>query len=146
VIELDERGFRVAVVADELINGRALGFDALAVLERGGWGVIALPPAWYAPALAASLLEQIAEHVQEFHRHGYGIVRIGERDGLDEAIEAVGVPALERIPARDPVQLAAALDERARLVAPRDAAAHQRDRSRRDPGRLDPGRRDPSRG
>jgi hypothetical protein len=130
VIELDERGFRVAVVVDELINGQAAGFDLLAVLERGGWGVIALPPAWYAPALATNLLEQVAEHVQEFHRHGYGIVQIGERDGLDAAIEAVGVPALDRVPARDRAQLAAALDARARAVAPRDAAAHQR-----DPGR-----------
>ena len=129
MIELDERGFRVAVVADELINGRSAGFDALAVLERGGWGVIALPPAWYAPVLAANLLEQIAEHVQEFHRYGYGIVQIGERDGLDEALEAVGVPSLDRIHAHDPGQLAAALAERARAVTPRDAAAHQRDPS-----------------
>lgn len=130
MIELDERSFRVAVVADELVNGGAAGVDLLAVLDRSGWGVIALPPAWYDAALASPLLEQIAEHVQEFHRHGYGLVQIGERDGLDAAIEAVGIPPLERIRAREPAELAAALGERTGAIAPRDAAAHQRDRRR----------------
>jgi hypothetical protein len=127
VIELDDRGFRVALVADELINDRAAGFDVLGVLDRGGWGVIALPPAWYETPLAGPLLEQIAEHVQEFARHGYGIVQIGERAGLDAALAAVGVGDLPRVPAEGAEQLADALAGHARAVAPRDAAAHQRD-------------------
>jgi hypothetical protein len=128
VIELDDRGFRVALVADELINDHAAGFDLLAVLDRGGWGVIAMPPAWYGAELSAPLLEQVAEHVQEFQRHGYGIVQIGDRDGLEAALEGVGVSRLDRLEVRDAEQLAAGLAQRARAIEPRDAAAHQRDR------------------
>jgi hypothetical protein len=126
VIELDDRGFRVALVADELINEPAAGFDLLSVLDRAGWGVIAMPPAWYDAPLAAPLLEQVAEHVQEFSRHGYGIVQIGDRAGLEAALTAVGVGPLDRLEARSPAQLAADLAERAGAIAPRDAAAHQR--------------------
>jgi hypothetical protein len=128
VIELDDRSFRVALVADELINQPSAGFDLLGVLDRAGWGVIALPPAWYGPELAEPLLEQVAEHVQEFQRHGYGIVQLGDRDGLDAALAAVGLTRLDRLEADGPEALAAALEQRARAVAPHDAAAHQRDR------------------
>ena len=126
MIELDDRSFCVALVADELLNDNAAGFDVLGVLDSSGWGVIALPPAWYGPALAAPLLEQVAEHVQEFHRHRYAIVQIGERDGLAQALEAAGMPQPDRIEAHSADQLARALGERVRSVAADDAAWHQR--------------------
>jgi hypothetical protein len=86
----DARGFRVAVIADELVNPGAGGLDALAVLEREGWGVIQLPPAWYPDHVALPLLEQVAEQVEEFTRHGYAAVLVGAREGLAEALAAAG--------------------------------------------------------
>lgn len=125
-MENDDRGFCVAVVADDLINEVAGELDVLGILDRAGWGVIALPPAWYQPEVATPLLEQVAEHVEEFARHGYAVVLIGDRAGLGEALAGVGVAAPDRLEARDPGQLAAALGERARAVRPQDAAAEQR--------------------
>jgi hypothetical protein len=90
-VDVDERGFRVALVADELVNPGAGGFDALAVLRQEDWGAIQLPPAWYPAEVAAPLLEQIAEHADEFARHGYQLVLLGDRPGLNEALRRLGV-------------------------------------------------------
>ena len=85
-MDVDERGFRIALVADELVNPAADGIDALEILHEQDWGVIQLPPAWYPADVAAPLLEQIAEHVEEFARHGYQLVLIGARPGLEDAL------------------------------------------------------------
>ena len=119
----DERGFRVALVAAELVNPPAGGLDALAVLEAEGWGAIVLPAAWYPDDVAGPLLEQVAEQVEEFARHRYDVVRVGDRAGLAEALAALGVappPAL-RDP-RDTADVRAFLQSRP-AVAPRSAAA-----------------------
>jgi hypothetical protein len=94
-MEGDERGFRIALVASELVNPNAHdgGFDALAILTEAGWGVIQLPAAWYPDEVAAPLLDQIAEEVDEFARHGYDVVRIGDRAGLAEALTNLNLPA-----------------------------------------------------
>jgi hypothetical protein len=97
-MEGDERSFRVAIVAAELVNPPPGGLDALAVLERNGWGVMALPADWYPDDVAAPLLEQVAEQVDEFARHGYDVVVIGSRPGLDAALAKFGgdpPPALD---------------------------------------------------
>src|SRR5690242_12039265 len=86
IVDVDERGFRVALVADELVNPEADGVDARGVLRDEDWGVIQLPPAWYPADVSAPLLEQIAEHVEEFARHDYQLVLIGKREGLKEAL------------------------------------------------------------
>jgi hypothetical protein len=90
-MDVDERSFRIALVADDLVNPEADGFDALEVLREEDWGVIQLPPAWYAQDVAAPMLEQVAEHVEEFARHGYRIVLVGNRPGLADALRRVGV-------------------------------------------------------
>jgi hypothetical protein len=90
-VDLDERGFRIALVADELVNPDAGEFDALEVLREEDWGAIQLPPAWYPDDVATPLLEQIAEHVEEFARHGYQIVLLGDRPGLEHALARLGV-------------------------------------------------------
>jgi hypothetical protein len=90
-MDVDERGCRIALVADELVNPAAGGFDTLDVLHQGDWGAIQLPPAWYPDEVAAPLLEQIAEHVEEFARHGYQIVLLGGRPGLEDALDRVGI-------------------------------------------------------
>jgi len=115
----DERSFRVALVAAELVNPAPGGLDALAILERNGWGVMALPAGWYPDAVAAPLLEQVAEQVDEFARHGYDVVLIGARAGLGEALDKLGrerPPTLEQ--PRDEPELEAFLHASA-TAAPR---------------------------
>ena len=90
-MDVDARSFRIALVADDLVNPEADGFDALEVLRQEDWGVIQLPPAWYTQDVAAPMLEQVAEHVEEFARHGYRIVLVGNRPGLADALSRVGV-------------------------------------------------------
>ena len=77
-------------MAAELLNPGPGGLDALAVLEAEGWGAIQLPAAWYPDDVAAPLLEQVAEQVDEFARHGYDVVLIGERAGLEAALAKLG--------------------------------------------------------
>lgn len=96
-MDIDERGFRVAVVADDLVNPAAGGFDSLEVLRDEGWGAIQLPPAWYPQEVAAPLLDQIAEHIEEFGRHDYQLVLVGDRPGLAEALDRIGVALPERV-------------------------------------------------
>ena len=92
----DERSFRVAVVASELANG---DLDVLGLLERAGWGVIVLPPAWYSADVANGLLVQFAEHIEEFVRHGYRVVCIGSCDALSVPLGELGVELPETITA-----------------------------------------------
>ncbi len=125
-MELDVRSFCVALVADELINEGAAGFDLLGLLDRTGWGVIALPPGWYPEAVAGPLLAEVADHVYEFSRNGYAIALIGQRAGLEAALARVGIAAPEPIDPCHPVPLEAALAAAAADRAPHDAAAGQR--------------------
>jgi hypothetical protein len=125
-MDRDDRSFCVAVVADELVNEGAAGFDVLGVLDRAGWGVIVLPPAWYEDAVAAPLLDQVAEHLHEFARHGYAIALVGERAGLADALAGAGIALPDSIVPREASQLEAALAARAADLAPRDAAGVQR--------------------
>jgi hypothetical protein len=82
----DERGWRMALVPDALINppartGAALP-DVLGMLKSSGYGLLQLPP----PGKHALLLAVIADQVAEYAHHGYAVVAIGLRgksgDGL----------------------------------------------------------------
>jgi hypothetical protein len=90
-VELDARCLRVAIVQGELLNpgGRV---DALTVLEEEIWGAIQLPASDYPDDVAEPLLDQVAEQAEEFARHGYRLVLIGDRAGLAEALARHGVP------------------------------------------------------
>jgi hypothetical protein len=101
----DERGYRVALIADELVNPRASGVDGLAALEAAGWGAIQLPSRDYPDDVAAPLLELVAEQTEEFTRHGYTVAVIGRRPGLDEALAAYGVSGLPSIEPRSTAAL-----------------------------------------
>jgi hypothetical protein len=90
-MQRDERGFRVALVANELVNSPPERLDALAVLERAGWGAIVLPPSWYPDDVAAELLDHVAEQVEEFARHGYELVCVGLCPALEDALARVGL-------------------------------------------------------
>ena len=93
----DRRSYRVALVADRYLNPPKGGLDAVPILLEAEWGAMQLPADDYTSAVARPLLEQVAEQVEEFHRRGYDTVIIGRREGLDEALEAAGVPRLDRI-------------------------------------------------
>jgi hypothetical protein len=79
------------------VNPPARGLDVIPILLEADWGLIQLPADVYPREVAGLLLEQVAEQTEEFHRHGYDVVVIGRRAGLDEALASAGVPHLERI-------------------------------------------------
>jgi hypothetical protein len=93
----DERSYRVALVADRYVNPAPGQPDGLAVLAAAGWGVMQLPDDGYPAEVARQLLAGIAEQVEEFSRHGYAFIVVGERDGLAEALALVGVAVPDRI-------------------------------------------------
>jgi hypothetical protein len=97
-VEADERGFKVALIADDLVNPDG-GVDGLAALAAAGWGAIQLPSSGYPDEVAGPMLEQVAEQAEEFARHGYVLAVIGRRAGLAEALAAYGLGGL---PALDP--------------------------------------------
>jgi hypothetical protein len=124
--EIDLRGFRVALVADDLINGDRAGFDVLGALDQAGWGVMLLPPAWYPDAAAGPLLDAVADQVHEYSRHGYALALVGERAGLEAALARAELPVPAPVPAATAAELRAGLAAVASALAPSDAAAAQR--------------------
>src|ERR1700733_1653268 len=99
-MEGDLRSFRVALVNDEYVNplfseqsgDSARSVDGLGVLSGAGWGVMALPSADYPEAVVESLLVEIAEHAEEFDRHGYDLVLVGRPTAaLARALDVAGV-------------------------------------------------------
>ncbi len=121
-MENDERGFRVALIADELVNPRDGGVDGLAVLERAGWGAVQLPSADYPDAVAGPLLEQVAEQAEEFARHGYVLVIVGRRDGLAEALAGYGITSLPAVEPESAEQLERFLDTAGAAAQPSSQA------------------------
>jgi len=96
-VKPDERSFRIALVADRYLNPPAGGLDGLAVLAEAGWGVLQLPTGDYPAELAARILAEVAEQLEEFSRHGYDFVVVGECDGLPGALAAVGMAVPDQI-------------------------------------------------
>lgn len=93
----DERSYRIALVADCYVNPGPGQLDGLAVLAAAGWGVMQLPDDGYPAEVARPLLAEVAEQVEEFSRRGYGLILVGERDGLAEALSNVGVAVPDRV-------------------------------------------------
>jgi hypothetical protein len=98
-VEGDLRGFRVAVIADALVNPEPGALDALADCERACWGVMQLPATWYPEEVVRGWLEQVAEQLDEYLRRGYAVVvvtRAGDgadntqREALAAALGAIG--------------------------------------------------------
>jgi hypothetical protein len=102
----DERSFRIMLAADRYVNPPSGGVDAVAAAEQTGWGVMQLPADDYPPEIAGPLLAEIAEQMEEFWRHGYAFVLVGERTGLPEALAQAGVPLPDQIIPATPAQLA----------------------------------------
>jgi hypothetical protein len=85
-VNVDARGWRMALVPDALINppepARTALPDVLGVLEASGYGLLQLPP----KGGHGLLLAVIADQVAEYTHHGYAVVAVGVRgepgDGL----------------------------------------------------------------
>ena len=123
-MERDARSFRVALVADQFVNPPPGGVDGIAAAAQAGWGVVQLPADDYPSQVAQRLLYEVAEQSQEFAKHGYDIVLVGQREGLAEALERVGLTEPDGIVPESPVQLREFLDSR-----PSPAAAREFDHS-----------------
>ena len=108
----DERSFRIMLAADRYVNPPPGGVDAIAIAEQTGWGVMQLPADDYPPEVAGPLLAEVAEQLEEFSRHGYAFVLVGERAGLPEALAQVGVPLPDSISPGTATHLAQFLDGR----------------------------------
>ena len=108
----DERSFRVALLADRYVNPPAGGVDGIAVAADAGWGVMQLPADDYPAAVAQRLLFEVAEQAEEFTRHGYDLVLVGECDGLADALARVGLGVPDAINPEGPVVLKEFLDAR----------------------------------
>jgi hypothetical protein len=102
----DARSFRIALVADRYVNPPPGGLDALAVAAQAGWGVMALPADDYPDEIAGPLLAEVGEQAEEFARHGYGLVLVGDRAGLAAALTGTGVAVPDSISPRTAAQLA----------------------------------------
>ncbi|MDR0342046.1 MAG: hypothetical protein LBI49_02840 [Nocardiopsaceae bacterium] len=116
----DARSYRIALVADCYVNPAPGQLDGLAVLAAAGWGVMQLPAGDYPAEVAQQLLAGIAEQVEEFSRHGYTFVLVGDRDGLAAALAQAGLPVPDRIAPASADELAGFLA--ARPVPPALAA------------------------
>jgi hypothetical protein len=73
---MDVRGWRIALLADALLNAGPRGSlpDVIAILEASNYGVLQLPPAGGGHGL---LLAVTADQVAEYSHHGYAVVAIG---------------------------------------------------------------------
>ena len=96
---------RVALVADCYVNPPPGGLDALAVLAPAGWGVMQLPSPGYPPGVVEGVLAEVAGQAEEFSRHGYELVLVGECPGLADAFAAVGLELPDRITPASAAQL-----------------------------------------
>jgi hypothetical protein len=136
----DARSYRVALVADRYVNPAPGQLDGLAVLAAAGWGVMQLPDDGYPADVARPLLAETAEQVEEFSRHGYAFVLVGEHDGLAEALALVGVAVPARIVPASAAELAEFLAAQpvppALAAAGKAATARPRTRPLQPPGKL----------
>jgi hypothetical protein len=96
-VKPDERSFRVAILAEEYVNPPPGGIDGLAAAAQAGWGVMQLPAADYPAQIAGRVLAEVAEQLEEFSRHGYDFVVVGECDGLAPALAAAGLAVPDQI-------------------------------------------------
>lgn len=75
-MSVDRRGWRIALIADALLNPEAgaCAPDMITILEASGYGVLHLPPTGSGHGL---LLAVTADQVAEYAHHGYAIVAVG---------------------------------------------------------------------
>jgi hypothetical protein len=72
----DQRGMRVALVSDAVLNPPPGAPDRLAELAAAGWGVIALPPPDLPDAGADAWRAAALDQAAELSRHGVTVVEL----------------------------------------------------------------------
>jgi hypothetical protein len=118
-MERDGRSFRVALVADGYVNPGPGGVDGIAAASATGWGVLQLPAEDYPAGVAQRLLAEVAEQAEEFGRHGYDLVLVGQRDGLSEALAQAGLAVPDGIVPSGTAELTDFLGNRPSVTADR---------------------------
>ena len=73
----DPRAYRVALVADGVVNESVATFDALAALEAHQFGIIVLPPSDFTLPSIDSIVEYVIDDLADYERNGYRVVEIG---------------------------------------------------------------------
>jgi hypothetical protein len=73
----DPRAYRVALVADAVVNEQVVAFDALAALEAHHFGIIVLPPSDFTLPSIGSIVEYVIDDLTDYERNGYRVVEIG---------------------------------------------------------------------
>ncbi len=77
VLHPDPRAYRVALVADALVNEQHARFDVLAMLEAADFGVVVLPPSDFAISTIAGIVEYVIDDLVDYRSNGYRVVVIG---------------------------------------------------------------------
>lgn len=90
--EVDPRGERIALVSESLLGELVLELGA------DGFGVIQLPPASLERETARAWLQQTAEQVAEYLRHGYEVCVVGDGTWDDELGAALASFAIAPLP------------------------------------------------
>jgi hypothetical protein len=116
----DARGWRIALVADALLNRAAPDPlpDVLALLEATGYGVLHLPPAGRHRLLLAVTADQVAEYAH----HGYAVVALGLKGTPENGLHWRRLAALLRergsaLPPRHLLEAGGRADEEGRKLA-----------------------------
>lgn len=76
----DPRAYRVALVADAIVNDGAGGYDVVAALDAEQFGVIVLPPSDFEIATIGSIVEYVVDDLVDYRSKGYAVVVIGSSD------------------------------------------------------------------
>lgn len=130
----DLRGWRIALIADALMNpgaGSALP-DVLTILEASRFGLLQLPPAG---AAHQKLLSVTVDQIAEYAHHGYAIVAIGVKGKAESGLHWRRLTALLRqrrsaMPARHVINGKSDSGEEARKLAAFLAAYQREDQMR----------------
>ncbi len=73
----DPRAYRVALVADAVVNEGSAPFDALALLDAAEFGIVVLPPADFVLERIARTVEYTVDDLVDYRDNGYRVVVIG---------------------------------------------------------------------
>lgn len=82
----DPRAYRVALVADAIVNDGAVPYDLVALLDAADFGVIVLPPSDFEISTIGSIVEYVVDDLVDYRAKGYAVVVIG-----DSALPQFGV-------------------------------------------------------
>jgi len=77
VLHPDPRAYRVALVADSIVNEGGAGYDAVALLDDAEFGIIVLPPSDFAVPTIASIVEYVVDDLADYRAKGYVVLIVG---------------------------------------------------------------------